>query len=94
VLNGMISILIDPVRLGTKQKFEKDARSFLAWLRASRPAPGHDHVRIAGEPEREYREKRLREGVPVDEETWSEIRAAAAKLKLSPDKLDALARGG
>ncbi len=93
VLNGMISILIDPVRLGTKQKFEKDAKSFLVWLRASRPAPGHDHVRIAGEPEREYREKRLRDGVPVDEETWSEIRAAAAKLKLSADKLDALARG-
>jgi hypothetical protein len=31
--------------------------------------------------------------VPVDEETWKEIRAAAAKLKLSPEKIDALARG-
>ena len=29
----------------------------------------------------------------MDEETWSEIRAAAAKLKLSADKIDALARG-
>ncbi len=93
VLNGMISILIDPVRLGTRQKFEKDANSFLAWLRASRPAPGHDHVRIAGEPEREYKAKRLRDGIPVDDETWNEIRAAAAKLKLSADRIDALARG-
>ena len=93
VLNGMTSILIDPERLGTKQKFEKDASSFLAWLRASRPAPGHDRVRIAGEPEREYKAKRVRDGVPVDEETWNEIRAAAAKLKIRADKLDALARG-
>ena len=93
VLNGMISILIDPVRLGTQQKFEKDAKSFLAWLRASRAAPGHERVRIAGEPEREYKAKRLREGIPVDEETWSEIRAAAGKLKFSADRLDALARG-
>ncbi len=94
VLNGMFSIVLDPARLGTQQAFARDAKSFLAWLRASRPAPGHDRVRIAGEPEREYRAKREREGVPVDEETWKEIRAAAAKLKLSPEKIDALARGG
>ena len=89
----MLSIVIDPARLGTQEAFAKDARSFLAWLRASRAAPGFDRVRLAGEPEREYRAQREREGVPVDEETWKEIRAAAAKLKLSPEKIDALARG-
>jgi uncharacterized oxidoreductase len=62
-------------------------------LRASRAAPGHDRVRIAGEPEREYRAQRSREGIPVDDETWNEIRAAGAKLKLTPEKVDALARG-
>ena len=50
-------------------------------------------MRIAGEPERETRAKRERDGIPVDEGTWSEIRAAAAKLKLAPDRIDALARG-
>ncbi len=94
VLNGMLSILIDPARLGTQEKFMKDTKSFLVWLRSSRPAPGHDRVRIAGEPERETRAKREREGIPVDAETWTEIRAAAAKLKLEPDRIDALARGG
>lgn len=93
VLNGMISIVIDPARLGTQQAFAKDAKSFLAWLRSSRPAPGHDHVRIAGEPEREYRAQRERDGIAVDEETWNEIRAAALKLKLPAGKIDALARG-
>ena len=94
VLNGMLSIVIDPQRFGTQNAFAKDAKSFLAWLRASRPAPGHDRVRIAGEPEREYRAKREREGIPVDDETWNEIRAAAAKLKLDPQRVDALSRGG
>jgi hydroxycarboxylate dehydrogenase B len=94
VLNGMLSIVIDPARFGTQEAFANDARSFLAWLRASRPAPGHDRVRIAGEPEREYRAKRSREGIPVDDETWNEIRAAAAKLKLAPGTIDSLARGG
>jgi uncharacterized oxidoreductase len=93
VLNGMLSIVIDPGRFGTAEKFAKDARSFLAWLRASRPAPGFDRVRIAGEPEREYRAKREREGIPVDDETWNEIRAAAVKLKLTAERIDTLARG-
>jgi hydroxycarboxylate dehydrogenase B len=93
VLNGMLSILLDPARLGTAEKFSKDSKSFLAWLRASRAAPGHGRVRIAGEPERETRAVRERDGIPVDSSTWNEIRAAAAKLKLAPEKLDALARG-
>jgi uncharacterized oxidoreductase len=94
VLNGMLSILIDPARLGTQESYTKDAKSFLAWLRASRSAPGHDRVRIAGEPEREYRAKRSRDGIPVDDETWNEILAAAAKLELPRERIDSLARGG
>jgi uncharacterized oxidoreductase len=93
VLNGMLSVIIDPARFGTQQAFEKDAQGFLKWLRASRAAPGHDRVRIAGEPEREYRAKREREGIPVDEETWNEIRAAAAKLRLDPKRIEGLAAG-
>jgi uncharacterized oxidoreductase len=93
VLNGMLSVLIDPARLGTQKTFARDAKSFVAWLRASRPAPEHDRVRLAGEPEREYRARREREGIPVDAETWSEILAAAAKLKLAPERVEALARG-
>ncbi|HEY6824639.1 MAG TPA: malate/lactate/ureidoglycolate dehydrogenase [Steroidobacteraceae bacterium] len=94
VLNGMLSILIDPKRLGTADSFAKDAKSFLAWVRASRAAPGADRVRIAGEPEREMRARRERDGIPVDAETWKEIGAAAKKLGLAPDKVERLARGG
>jgi uncharacterized oxidoreductase len=93
VLNGMISIVIDAARLGTQDAFRKDAKSFLAWLRASRTAPGQDRVRIAGEPEREYRAVRERDGIAVDDETWKEIRAAAGRLKLDPQRIEALASG-
>src|SRR5574341_504416 len=92
VLNGMLALLIDPERLGTAEAFRREARQFLDWLRKGRIAPGADKVRIAGEPEREMRAKREREGIPVDENTWKEILAAAAKVKLPPEKVDALAR--
>jgi uncharacterized oxidoreductase len=34
-------------------------------------------VLIPGDPERANRTKRLKEGVPIDDETWREIAAAA-----------------
>lgn len=94
VLNGMLSIVIDPDRLGTRAAFEREARAYLDWIRRSPPAPGFDRVRIAGEPEREHRAQRERDGIPVDPGTWKEILAAAAKLKLAPGRIDSLARGG
>ena len=93
VLNGMLTILLDPKQLGTAAAFEREARLFLDWLRKSRPAPGFDRVRIAGEPEREMRERRSRDGIPVDEATWEEILRAADKLKLARSSVQALARG-
>jgi uncharacterized oxidoreductase len=92
VMNGMLSILIDAQRLGTADAFAREARAYVDWVRASPPAPGFERVRIAGEPEREYRAQREREGIPVDRETWNEIRAAAEKLKLAPDRIEALAK--
>jgi len=92
VLNGMLAILIDPARLGTATPFQSETRQFLDWLRKGRTAPGADKVRIAGEPERETRAKREHDGVPVDDITWKEILAAAAKVKLDISKVEKLAR--
>ena len=94
VLNGMLTIVIDPKKLGTADAFAREARMFLDWLRKGRAAPGVDKVRIAGEPERELRAKREREGVPVDATTWEEILAAAEKVKLPRAKVQALVEKG
>jgi len=93
VLNGMLSILIDPAKLGTAQLFAGEAAAFVEWVRKSPPAPGFDKVRLAGDPERETRARRLAEGITVDPTTWREIHAAGAKLSVSADAIDRLARG-
>jgi hydroxycarboxylate dehydrogenase B len=93
VLNGMLTIVIDAARLGTASAFQSETRQFVEWLRKGRPAPGADRVRLAGEPERETRAKREREGISVDDNTWKEILAAAAKVKLDPAQVEKLARG-
>ena len=80
VFNGMLTVLIDPAKLGTQASFEAEARGFVEWLRQSPPGAGFDQVQIAGEPERAARTARERDGVVVDDATWGEIVAAGAKV--------------
>ncbi|NMM06701.1 malate/lactate/ureidoglycolate dehydrogenase [Polaromonas sp.] len=83
VVNGMLTILIDPIRLGTQAVFEKEALAFVDWLTDGPVAPGFDAVQIAGEPERATRLRREAEGIVIDAITWQEIVAAGLKLGIS-----------
>ncbi|HSV34803.1 MAG TPA: malate/lactate/ureidoglycolate dehydrogenase [Ramlibacter sp.] len=82
VVNGMLTILIDPQKLGTRASFETEALAFVDWLKQSPPAPGSEGVRIAGEPERQARAHREREGIAIDDATWAEMLAAGRKVGL------------
>ena len=93
VLNGMLSILVDPARLGTGDFFGSEAAAFVDWVKQSPPAAGFDKVRIAGDPERETRVKRSREGIEVDATTWKEILAAGEKVGVAAAATDRAARG-
>ncbi len=84
VLNGMLTVLIDPAALGDGDAFEREAQAFVESLLASPPREGFDAVRLAGDPERAFRAQRLAEGVPVDATSWQQILAAAARLGVDP----------
>ena len=91
VLNGMLTILFDPAKLSEGAVFGNEMKGFIDWVKASPPQPGFDHVRLAGEPEREMRAKRLAEGIPVDETSWGDILKAAERLKVNPAEINRLA---
>ena len=80
VVNGMLTILIDPAKLGTQAAFEQEALAFVDWLQAGPVAPGFDAVKIAGDPERATRAQREVEGIAIDGQTWREIVAAGRKV--------------
>ncbi len=80
VVNGMLTILIDPAKLGTQATFAQEAEAFVDWLTQGPVAPGFDAVQIAGDPERATRVARRKEGITVDDQTWDEIVAAGAKV--------------
>ena len=76
----MLTVLIDPEKLGTQAGFAQEANAFVEWLRQSPAGEGFDHVQIAGEPERTARKARETEGIWLDDATWGEIVAAGAKV--------------
>ena len=83
VINGMLTILIDPQRLGTQTAFDQEALAFVDWLRSGPVADGSDGVQLAGDPERAARARRRVEGITIDPQTWQELVAAGQKVDVS-----------
>ena len=80
ISNSMMTILIDPAKLGTQAAFDHEAAAFVSWLKQSPAAAGFDAVQIAGDAERLMRAERGKNGIEVDAVTWQEIVAAGKKV--------------
>ncbi len=91
IINNMLTFIVDPHRLGTAERLAREAMDFAEWVRASPPLRGVDHVRLAGEPERESRRARLAEGIPIDATTWQQILDAAEAVGLPGKEVRRLA---
>jgi uncharacterized oxidoreductase len=85
ILNGMLTVLIDPDKIADPEIFAQQTEACLAWVTASPPQAGVERVLIAGEPERQSLAQRNADGIPVDETTWEEILSAGEKLGVSAD---------
>ncbi|MEY3783274.1 MAG: hypothetical protein RIS97_1453, partial [Pseudomonadota bacterium] len=83
VLNGMLTVLIDPAKLGTQASFESEAQAFVDWVKQSPAGHGFDGVQIAGDPERRARIQRTKDGIVIDDQTWADILAAGAKVGIN-----------
>ena len=92
ILNGMLSVIVDPTALGGGEAFEREARAFVDSLLDVPPRPGFDRVLIAGDPERAQRARRSAQGVPVDATTWQQIVDAALRLGVDPRSVQQAAR--
>jgi hydroxycarboxylate dehydrogenase B len=87
VKNGMFSIFVDPALFGDVGAMQREAADLVAWVKSSPPRPGVEEVLVAGEPERKAKVKRLKDGIPVDANTWKELVAAAREVGLGEQAL-------
>ncbi len=91
VLNGMLSVLIDPGALGDRAQFENEAGGFVASLLGLPPRDGFERVQVAGDPERARRVEREANGLLVDATTWQQILAATERVGVSAALVDGTA---
>src|SRR3984957_14927327 len=75
ILNGMLSIVIDPARLSTRDSMMAEIDAMITWVKSAPPSDPDLPVLIAGEPERIARAERMAKGIYVDDETWSQLKA-------------------
>ena len=88
IVNSMLSVVMDPATFGDPAATAREVAAVGDWIRAARPAAGHDEVLLPGEPERRARARREAEGVPLDDKTLADILAAARGLGLGDAELD------
>ena len=82
IVNGMLSIVIDPSRFGGGGEGEYDA--LMDYVLGCAPAEAGGEVMMAGDPERASRATRSRDGIPVDDGTWQALTILAADLAIAP----------
>lgn len=87
--NGMLSIYIDPARIDPSGFFPEEAARYIAFVKDSKPAAGHDEVLVPGEPEERTKRRREAEGVPLSDDTWAAIAATARAVGIAEDRLRA-----
>jgi uncharacterized oxidoreductase len=77
--NGLFLLAIDPDAFGGREQFRRLVGDLADHVSSSAPAPGTGGVILPGALERTTRERRLREGIPVADETWRQIREAGRR---------------
>ncbi|UTD27853.1 malate/lactate/ureidoglycolate dehydrogenase [Bradyrhizobium sp. WD16] len=81
--NGMFAIYLDPERVDIDNFFDGEITRYVDYFKASRPAAGVESVLIPGEPEARTRAERMANGVPLPDDTWAAIAAAARDVGIA-----------
>lgn len=69
------------------RKFFAIANKFIADMKDSPRAAGSVEIIVPGEPEFEQKEKRLKDGIFIEENTWATIKKTAEDLKVPISQL-------
>jgi LDH2 family malate/lactate/ureidoglycolate dehydrogenase len=78
--NNVLLVVWDPARCAGAPHFIAEADKLIAAVRATPRKAGVDRIQIPGDKSAEMRAKRLKEGIPLAEEVWSQLTRVAEKL--------------
>lgn len=62
------------------EEYLADVDRLIAWIKSSRKRSGVDDILLPGEIEARTTQQRLRDGIPIPEETWNQIKAVGESV--------------
>jgi uncharacterized oxidoreductase len=77
--NGTLIICLDVGRFVPLEDFHRQVAAHFEFVKATPLAAGAKEILIPGEPEERLARERRADGIPVEEETWRQIRECAAE---------------
>jgi uncharacterized oxidoreductase len=80
VCNGMLSVYLSVDFFQASDAFGDEVRGYVDFVKGSRPAEPGGEVLIPGEKERRTMAERLQSGLPLPEQTWSDILRVARRV--------------
>lgn len=83
--NSFLAVVLDIRQFRSIEDFHSDVEQFVRYVKNCPPAPGFKDILVPGEMEDRERARREREGIPVDDETWRQMKGAAARYGVTVD---------
>ena len=80
VQNGTLMLCLDPAQFLPLADLHRQVADLFGFVRSAPLAAGAQEILVPGEPEARTERERRAGGVPLDEETWRQIRECAAEV--------------
>jgi uncharacterized oxidoreductase len=87
VVNGMLSIFLDPNAFQKDAVFQAELDRFIAWVKSSEKVDPSGDILMPGEIEDRTKTQRMRDGIELDPKTWSQLQATARSVGVAEDTL-------
>jgi uncharacterized oxidoreductase len=84
LLNGMLSIYLDPRQFAADEQFHREVEDLIEWIKSSRPAEPGREILMPGEVEQRTRVARS-QGIELDDNTWGQLLDTCQTLGVSAD---------
>jgi uncharacterized oxidoreductase len=90
ISNGVFLQVYNIEHFVDMEDYYREVESLVAHVKSSRPAPGFSEILLPGEPEFRSAERRSRDGIEVDDTTWSRICKEAEAVNVDVSQWEAL----
>ncbi len=93
IVNGMLSIYIDPERMAGNA-FGGEIDRLIKWVKASPTATSDGEILMPGDPEERTKAERRTKGIPLDDATWTQLLGAADQAGVGPEEIESIIAHG